>query len=119
MAEGPAKAMQLPAAQANFRTKHLCEWVSSDAAWLRAEAWAACADPDLRIEDFAGEEVEIGLDLATKTDIASKAVMARRMIDGVAHYYLWTRNYLPEAAISDSRNASYNGWEIGGHLVAT
>jgi phage terminase large subunit-like protein len=114
-----AKAMQLPAAQANFRTKHLCEWVSSDASWLPAEAWAKCADPGLKIEDFHGEAVEIGLDLATRTDIASKVIMARRLIDGVSHYYVWARNYLPEAAISDSRNASYKGWEITGHLVAT
>jgi phage terminase large subunit-like protein len=113
------KAMQLPSAQNNFLTKHLNTWVNADSAWLPAEAWAACADPTLDIEDFAGDECVIGLDLATKTDISAKVYLFRRMQGGVARYYLFGRYYLPEAALSDGRNASYAGWEIEGRLAAT
>jgi phage terminase large subunit-like protein len=49
-----AKAMQMPAAQNNFRTKHLCVWENADAAWMDMAAWAKCADPTLDLADFAG-----------------------------------------------------------------
>jgi len=113
------KAMQMPSAQANFRTKHVCEWVNADSAWMPPEAWRAAADPTLDIEDFAADECVIGLDLATKTDIAAKVYLFRRHLDGVAHYYLFGRYYLPEAALNDGRNAAYSGWEVEGRLVAT
>lgn len=113
------KAMQLPSAQNNFLTKHLNTWVNADTAWLPAEAWAACADPDLTLDDFASEECVIGLDLATKTDIAAKVYLFTKQIEGAEHYYLFGRYYLPESALSDGRNASYSGWEISGRLVAT
>lgn len=113
------KAMQLPSAQNNFRTKHLCVWCNSDSAWLAPEAWNACADTSLSLDDFAGQECFIAMDLATKTDIAAKVYLFPREQDGVMHYYLFGRYYLPEAAISDGRNASYAGWEIQGRLVST
>lgn len=113
------KAMQMPSAQPNFLTKHLNRWVNSDSAWLPVDAWTRCADPSLSIEDFAGEDCWIALDLATKTDIASKAYLFRRVLDGQVHYYLFGRHYLPEAALHDGRNASYAGWEIEGRLNAT
>jgi phage terminase large subunit-like protein len=110
-----AKAMQLPAAQSNFKTKHLDVWVNADSAWLPSGAWEKCADPTLSLDDFEGEECVIALDLATKTDIASKIYLFKR--DGVR--YLFGRHYLPEAAVLDARNAAYGGWEIAGRLQVT
>lgn len=113
------KAMQLPSAQNNFLTKHLNTWVNADSAWLPPDAWAACADLKLTLDDFAGEECVLALDLATKTDIAAKTYLFRRAIEGVFHYYLFGSYYLPEAALTDGRNASYAGWEISGRLTST
>ena len=42
-----AKAMQLPSAMNNFKTKHLNEWVNADTAWMDMRSWDACADQDL------------------------------------------------------------------------
>jgi phage terminase large subunit-like protein len=113
------KAMQLPSAQPNFLTKHLNVWVNADSAWLPADAWGKRADPALSLADFEGQECVVALDLATKTDIASKVYLFRREVDGVTHYFLFGRHYLPEAALSDGRNASYAGWEIAGRLAST
>lgn len=110
-----AKAMQLPAAQSNFKTKHLDVWVNADSAWLPSGAWEKCADEGMAIEDFEGEECVIALDLATKTDIAAKIYIFRR--DG--KHYIFGRYYLPEAAVQDARNAAYRGWEISGRLQVT
>jgi phage terminase large subunit-like protein len=60
-----AKAMQLPSAMNNFKTKHLNEWVNADTAWMDMRSWDACADQDLDIESFAGQPCWIGLDLAS------------------------------------------------------
>lgn len=110
VAQLAAKAMQMPAAQANFKTKHLDVWVNADQAWMDMRAWDRCADPELTLEQFAGETCYVGLDLASKTDIAARVVVFPKVIDGQAHYYLFGRYFLPEQAIDDGRNSQYRGW---------
>jgi phage terminase large subunit-like protein len=113
------KAMQLPSAQNNFLTKHLNVWVNADVAWMDMRAWDRCADPALDLADFEGESCTIGLDLASKVDIAAKMRVFRRELDGVAHYYAFGAYYLPEAAVAESSNSQYAGWEIAGRLITT
>lgn len=122
------KAMQTPSAQNNFKTKHLNVWVNADAAAFDMRAWDNCADPSLRIEQFAGQECLASIDLASKIDIVAKARMFVKPVtsidkDGkncsVLHYYLFTDFYLPEAAIADGRNSQYDGWKIEGWLQST
>jgi phage terminase large subunit-like protein len=113
------KAMQLPSAQANFKTKHLNVWVNADTAWMDMRAWNACADRALRLDDFNGEACNIGLDLASKIDIAAKVRLFERIVDQARHFYLFGTYYLPAAAIEDGRNAQYMGWRESGLLVET
>ena len=114
-----AKALQMPAAQNNFKTKHLNVWCQTDTAWMDMRAWQRMADPALSIEDFRGQRCLIGLDLASKTDVAAKVYLFPRDLDGQRHFYVFGRYYLPEAAVSDGRNSQYAGWEIDGRLVTT
>jgi phage terminase large subunit-like protein len=80
-----AKAMQMPSAVNNFKTKHLNEWVNADTAWMDMRAWDRCAEVGLDLDAYAGEPCWIGLDLASKTDIAALLlVFAHREIDGAA-----------------------------------
>lgn len=74
------KAMQLPSAQANFKTKHLNVWVNADLAWMDMRAWDACGDSTLDIDDFAGESAFGSVDLATKTDLVARADLFERAI---------------------------------------
>lgn len=121
------KAMQTPAAQANFKTKHLDVWVNADAAAFDMAAWDRCTDLKLSEEQFAGEPCVIGLDLASKVDIAAVAKLFMRTPDGPTepgvprkpHYYLFVDCFLPEDAITDGRNAQYGGWAIEGRLTTT
>lgn len=116
-----AKAMQLPSAQANFRTKHLDVWVSADEALFDVETWKKCEDADLDRADFTDEECVAGLDLASKDDIASRIDVYMREDPKTRKplFYVFGRHYLPEAAVHDARNASYSGWELTGRIVAT
>jgi phage terminase large subunit-like protein len=61
----------------------------------------------------------VGLDLASKNDIASAAWVYRRQIDNDWHYYLITRNYLPEAAVQKPENGHYQDWVHQGYLQET
>jgi len=109
------KALQTASAVNNFLTKHLNCWVSSETAWMDMRAWDACAYPGMKLEDFAGESVGIGIDLASKTDIAAMALIFER--DG--HYYVFGKYYLPEDTIDESRNSQYAGWVRDGRLTPT
>ncbi|MEO5331327.1 MAG: terminase large subunit [Magnetococcus sp. YQC-5] len=110
------KAMQVPSAVNNFLTKHLDEWVSSHVSWMDMRAWDGCANPDLRIEDFARQPCWIGLDLASKIDVAAMVMIFK--LDG-GKVAIFGRFYLPETAIDLSGNAQYEGWRREGRLTVT
>lgn len=113
------KAQAMPSAQANFLTKHLNVWVNADAAWMDMGAWQKCADATLTVDRVKHLRAVIGLDLASKVDIAAAPLLA---YDAEAdHYYLVTRGrlWLPERAIETATNSQYDGWVRAGWLVAT
>jgi phage terminase large subunit-like protein len=100
------KAMQLPAAASNFKTKHLNVWVGAANAWLDMRKWDACADTTLTDDSFEGEDCIIALDLASKIDFASSVKVFWKG-DVI---YVFDRHYLPEAAITRSDNSQLVGW---------
>jgi phage terminase large subunit-like protein len=114
-----AKAMTMPSAANNFKTKHLNEWVNADTAWMDMRAWEACADPSLDVEQFAGEPAYIALDLASKVDIAAKISLHVREIDGKQHFYVFGAYYLPRDTVDRGENSQYQGWESMGLLTVT
>lgn len=109
------KAMQMASAQNNFLTKHLNVWVNADTAWMDMRAWERCADLQMTPEDFAGARCVLGLDLASKIDIASKVRLFEQ--DGI--YSLFADHYLPERAVDVSVNSQYDGWRREGWLTVT
>jgi phage terminase large subunit-like protein len=109
------KAMQSPASQAAFLTKHLNVWIQTDQALYDMRAWEKCADAKINIEDFAGKPCRIAVDLATKIDVAAVIVL----FDDGERVVAFPRFYVPEAAIEETRNASYRAWQIEGHLIDT
>ena len=113
-----AKAMQLPSAVNNFKTKHLNEWVNADTAWMDMRAWDRCADPALNLENFAGQPCWIGLDLASKTDIAA-LLMVFAHPEIVGGFAVFGRYYLPEDTVMATGNSQYPGWMRTGRLTVT
>lgn len=113
-----AKAMQLPSAVNNFKTKHLNEWVNADTAWMDMRAWDACADAGLDLDTFAGQPCWVGLDLASKTDIAALILLfAHPEITDA--FVVFGKYYLPEDTVSSSANSQYSGWMRTGRLTVT
>lgn len=113
-----AKAMQMPSAVNNFKTKHLNEWVNADTAWMDMRSWDRCADSALEIDSFVGQPCWIGLDLASKTDIAALLlVFEHPQIDG--GFAVFGRYYLPEDTVHTTGNSQYAGWMGAGRLTVT
>jgi len=113
-----AKAMQMPSAVNNFKTKHLNEWVNADTAWMDMRAWDRCADSLLDLDAYVGQPCWIGLDLASKTDIAALLlVFAHAEIDG--GFAVFGRYYLPEDTVHATGNSQYPGWMGSGRLTVT
>ena len=122
------KARQMASALNNFLTKHLNVWVNADSPWMNMTAWDDCFDPLMDEADFEGMDCMLACDLATKTDIAPKIKVFRKIehteqedgsLKREEHFYVFGNFYLPEEAIEDGRNSQYSGWEIEGHLTKT
>jgi phage terminase large subunit-like protein len=106
------KATQMAAATNNYLTKHLNIWVNADTAWMDMRAWDRCADPALQIDNFRKENgyvCTIGLDLASKVDVAAKTYTFSHP-DQPGHVWVFGRYYLPQLAIDTSKNSQYAGW---------
>jgi len=100
------KAKASPQSQGEFRTKRCNQWIAAEAAWMDMVKWHACADPELREEDFAGEECMVALDAAFKTDVFAKMKLFRRGDD----YYAFGRYWLPRAQVDAKGNEHFHAW---------
>lgn len=113
-------AVQNAAKQNIFKTKHLNVWCNASVSWMNMEKWNTLADPTLSEDQFAGQECYIGLDLATKKDLAASVKLFRRTEeDGKLHYYLFPRFYIPEDQAELPECQHYQKWVHENHLIAT
>lgn len=109
------KAETMSSAQNNFLTKRLNVWVNADSAWMNMQAWEKCAQEGLSPEGFKGEPCWIGVDLASKRDIAAVMRLFRR--DG--HVYCFGSYFLPAETVEESDNSQYPGWVADGLIQTT
>lgn len=110
------KALQMPSAQNNFKTKHLNIWCNADTAWMEMQRWSKCADPALDENDFVAQQCILGLDLASKLDLIAKMKLFWKKIDGKLHYYVFGDYWTPELRVEQTNNSQYRGWVIDGKL---
>lgn len=115
------QALQNPLQQNKFKTKHLNVWTSVLAGVMNMQQWKLCEDPMLDEDELAGCDSWISIDLASKSDLCSEQRLYRRMSNGLAHYYLFGRYWLPEAAIDEPgpNHAHYKKWVTKGLLTQT
>jgi len=113
-------AMQSAAKQATFRTKHLNEWVGAKNAWLNMLRWKE-APPRKSLAELEGRPCIIGLDLASKIDIAG-LLLVFPPVEGDPVWHVHGRYYLPEARVVeelDSNTARYREFDALGLLTLT
>lgn len=113
-------AMQSASKQATFRTKHLNEWVGAKNAWLNMLRWKE-APARKSLQELEGRRCIIGLDLASKIDIAGNMLLFPP-VDGDPFWYVHGRYYLPEARVIeelDSNTSRYREFDALGLLTLT
>ena len=108
-----------PRKQNTFKTKHLNCWVAAASPWLNLHKLQQAGDKSLTLESMRRKPCVVGLDLASKVDIASAVFLFREERDGEDHYTAISRNYLPEAAVEKPENAHYQAWVHSGHIITT
>ena len=122
------KAIETPAAQANFKRKHLNMWVESHAAWLPMGLWDACAGGEQWYgpqgllpaisERYRGEPCWVGGDLSSVDDLTA-LVFAFRRGDGVDVIPCCWCPRDNAVGRSRDRRVPYLAWSTAGEIMLT
>lgn len=112
------EAVQNARHQYRFQIKHLDVWVASRSAFYNAEKWRGLADPSLSIEALRGRSCYLGLDLASKVDVASAVILAPPEVDG-GKWIAVPRFYVPEERLEEPEGERYRAWVADGWVIAT
>jgi phage terminase large subunit-like protein len=107
-----AQAKRSASKQNAFRTKHLNEWVGARTVWMNILAWQR-QRRELAIEDFADRPCWIGVDLASKKDVAAVVLLFERG----GEYFSVPKFYVPEAALEE--NERYRDYATEGCVTVT
>lgn len=109
-------AINNPRKQGHFKTKHLNLWVQARDAYINMQRWQECRRPGLALQQFHGQRCFVGLDLASKVDLAAMELLFP--LDG-GRYARFGKYYLPEATVELKENAHYRLWRDQGLLTVT
>lgn len=124
MREACERAKKNPALQIAFRAKNLCEWLGADISWLDPIRLDKCRDaaamqtfkfwrdgePGFHADSKTYRPFVLGIDLASRQDIASVVWLCMGYVDGKEHYYAWSQNYLPDETVQNSPISQYRKW---------
>ena len=98
-----------------YKTKHLNVWVGARDAFFNIEKWNL-GQRDITLKDYLGKDCYIGLDLASKKDIAALEMLFPND-DGT--FATFGKHYLPEEALLSTASEHYGTWSKEGFLTLT
>ena len=102
--------------QGSFKTKHLNIWVQARDAFINMQRWAGCYRPGLRLEDFKGKRCLVGMDLASKVDLAALELLFELENGAFARF---GKYYLPSETVEAPENEHYRAWAKERWLTVT
>lgn len=112
-----------------FKTKHLDEWVNAKTAYFNVQRWQESEVEGLSLEDFKGQPCRLGMDLASKVDIAALELTfklsecdcprAAALIEAGFEYARFGKYYLPEKTVEAGENEHYQAWQRAGLIIQT
>ena len=109
------EAINNPRKQGHFKTKHLNIWVQARDAYINMQRWYECR-VDVALADMRGKRCWMGLDLASKVDIAALEMLFE--IEA-GRYARFGKYYLPEETVELAENQHYRKWRDQGLLTVT
>jgi len=102
--------------QGTFKTKHLNIWVQARDAYINMQRWGECHEPGLSFDQMRGQRCLVGMDLASKVDLAALELLFPRS-DG--RFARFGRYYLPDETVQQPENEHYRAWAKQGWLTVT
>lgn len=84
-------------AQNEFRTKHLNQWVGASVSWMNMLAWQR-QKRKYDLAEFEGAPVWVGVDLASKKDLAAIAMLIPHGNEFQTHFEF----FAPESTLDDN-----------------
>lgn len=116
-----ASAKSSQANKNDFLIKHLNCWVDALSGWLNMDAWDACGDAGLKIEDVKEYDCIVSIDLASKIDLA----VVEKSFFKNGECWTFPTFYLPEGILTD--DSKYNDamvsqikrWASDGYITLT
>lgn len=115
-----AKA-QSPAAVLEFERTRLNIWSDGAGGLISAEAWAECLVPDLDVMALKGATAWIGVDLGSKNDICSLAIIIDDP-DTTEEVTIHTEHFVPTKCptfMHSEFGPMYDNWIKNGHMTLT
>ena len=109
------EAIQNARHQYRFQIKHLNKWVTSRSAFYNVESWRELGDASISLDSLAGRPCFVGLDLASRVDVAA----AYFLFPDDEGYVGVARFYLPEDRLEEPEGDRYRAWALDDHLVLT
>lgn len=109
-------AIQRASKQNITRCKHLNQWMNAGTAFFNMLEVEKCVDYYLKIDDFKGKMCWVGLDIASKKDLAAVCAIFKENNGGKDHYYWFAWAFLPEKALEGEKAAHYQKWKEEGWL---
>jgi phage terminase large subunit-like protein len=118
------QARDIPGKLNGILRLHFCTWTDAETAWISRQAWEACEDNTLNIEDFVGRRCFAGLDLGATKDLSAKALVFEDGYDddGKPRFAAFVHGYTPRDTLharAEADRAPYDVWVRQGYLTAT
>jgi phage terminase large subunit-like protein len=115
------EAKNNPFVRGEFIVKTLNFYAQTSERAFQSADWEACADPEMKLVDYVGRKCFVGIDLASRDDMAAIALIFEHLTleDTMA---VFVEHFTPEQApgFYDERvMAHYHQWREQGHLKVT
>ena len=112
-------ALDVPEKMRNFLTKNMNIWIDQkEHGYMNMAAWRECGNPNLKLEDFAGQECIVGVDLSSKIDLTSVGIIFKH--DG--KYYVFSHSFMAEETLAKKTRTDrvdYQLWVKQGWITVT
>lgn len=109
------KAINTPSDEVNVKTKTLNMWCDAETVWI-PEHYILNSSKEIRLDDFAGMDCYMGIDLSSTSDLTCAAFM----FPTEDKYYFKVKYYLPEMALQERRfKELYGEWRRQGLITIT
>lgn len=109
------KAINTPSDEVNVKTKTLNMWCDAETVWI-PEHYILNSSKEIRLDDFAGMDCYMGIDLSSTSDLTCAAFM----FPTEDEYYFKVKYYLPEMALQERRfKELYGEWRRQGLITIT